>query len=125
MGTNYYWREEPCGSCGRADEMHVGKSSVGWVFVWQGYRDHDEKPFAPLDTAQAWLDFLRRGVGSVWDEYGVRQDVEKFIALVESKRDRRSRLDPEAQSAFAPGTWPPRNTVSDPLGDDVIFEDFS
>lgn len=32
MGTNYHWRDQPCGHCGHYEEIHVGKSSGGWSF---------------------------------------------------------------------------------------------
>lgn len=32
MGTNYYVRLNPCECCGRYNEYHIGKSSMGWCF---------------------------------------------------------------------------------------------
>ena len=33
MGTNYYLTEPACPTCGRQDELHIGKSSGGWCFA--------------------------------------------------------------------------------------------
>ena len=32
MSTNYYLFENYCEQCKRSDELHIGKSSVGWYF---------------------------------------------------------------------------------------------
>ena len=34
MGMNYYWyKNKPCPACGRNDDpLHIGKSSMGWMF---------------------------------------------------------------------------------------------
>lgn len=35
MGTNYYARVNICDKCGRYDDIHLGKSSMGWQFSFQ------------------------------------------------------------------------------------------
>src|SRR5574343_145495 len=36
MGTNYYIRKNMCSHCQRAEEeVHIGKSSYGWIFHFQ------------------------------------------------------------------------------------------
>jgi hypothetical protein len=37
---NYYLRPKPCDKCGHAEfKKHIGKSSSGWEFYFQGYPD--------------------------------------------------------------------------------------
>jgi hypothetical protein len=39
MGTNYYVVENACECCNRYDEtLHIGKSSCGWAFTFQGVK---------------------------------------------------------------------------------------
>jgi len=72
MGTNYYARVRHCDKCNRGDDLHIGKSSMGWKFSFRGHRDHSP----PLTTEQAWRDFLRDV--PIFDEYGDRVEYEEF-----------------------------------------------
>jgi hypothetical protein len=65
MGTNYYLAENRCDHCNRFDHiMHIGKSSMGWAFNFQGYR-HSYKPV--LSWAD-WKEYLKDRL--IVDEYG-------------------------------------------------------
>lgn len=63
MGTNYYMTVDACKSCGRGtQELHIGKSSAGWVF---GLNTHPEHGLESLDD---WLAaFINHPIK---DEYG-------------------------------------------------------
>lgn len=92
MGTNYYLRTDVCQHCQREEHrIHVGKASMGWPFLFRGYRQYppDGVPY-PITSAAQWWDFLERstaGGGALVDEYGERQSVPHFRQYVESKRD--------------------------------------
>lgn len=83
MGNNYYWHGTPaCPTCGRRDEpMHIGKSSAGWRFSFQGYPDRDP----PIMTWQAWKQHLQAG-GEIIDEYGHVLHWDAFVGLVEGRQ---------------------------------------
>jgi len=91
MGTNYYLRTDVCTHCQRAKEhIHVGKSSVGWPFLFRGYRKWppDGVPH-PITSAREWDAFIKQAIasgGQLFDEYGKRQDVTEFWQLVTGKR---------------------------------------
>ena len=54
MGTNYYVAENTCECCNRYDETyHIGKSSFGWTFCFQGYEEYN------LISWKSWKDFLK------------------------------------------------------------------
>lgn len=118
MGTNYYLHRQPnpCPTCGRQDdtEFHIGKSSMGWVWVWRGYRD--DHPLAPLTTPDEWEARLRREVADgavIRDEYGQDVPLDELLGMVESKADsqhRNSRVDPRYTIAVG--------------GSDVTFAEF-
>lgn len=83
MGTNYYAVSEPCGHCGRGgDRVHIGKSSIGWQFL-----------FAPLDMEEGkgchswreWRAYLADK--QIVDEYGRSHTLAEFADLVESKQN--------------------------------------
>ena len=65
MGTNYYLHENVCSTCGRSSELHIGKSSAGWVFALHVI------PELGLNTLNDWE---KRWTGSqagvIKDEYG-------------------------------------------------------
>lgn len=79
MGTNYYWRDQPCGSCGRYTEVHVCKSMSTWRAYrhalldekhpdW-GYRDESPVGFAVVSLAD-WRRVFTERPGELWNEYG-------------------------------------------------------
>lgn len=54
MGTNYYVAKNKCDCCKRYDkEYHIGKSSWGWSFTFQGY------PYDNLTSWKLYKEFLR------------------------------------------------------------------
>lgn len=74
MGTNFYWRDRPCSSCGRHDdEIHVGKRSRGWSFGFRGYRDANTSPtgFA-VESRADWRLVFTKLAGDLFDEDGVQ-----------------------------------------------------
>ena len=77
MSTNYYVAKNSCVCCDRYDEAyHIGKSSSGWSFSFQGY--HKEQ----LVSWQAWKQFLRER--EIRDEYGSVIDYQEFVHMVET-----------------------------------------
>ena len=78
MGTNYYHRTKNCQTCGRCDEKHIGKSSVGWTFSFQGYDI--------IRSYKDWLVVLEKG-GLIFDEYGDYLSINEFKTMVEAKRN--------------------------------------
>lgn len=71
MGTNYYATLNACECCKRSDQIHLGKSSGGWKFSFQGseaVRDFD-----------AWC-ALVRAASRIYDEYGCDMSAEQMIA---------------------------------------------
>ena len=77
MGTNYYVAENVCECCKRYDEQyHIGKSSYGWAFTFQGYK------WKNLTSWKAWKEFLKDKI--IMDEYSERILYEDFVAMVET-----------------------------------------
>ncbi len=77
MGTNYYVAKNLCECCNRYDEeYHIGKSSYGWAFSFQGYRAER------LVSWRAWKEFLKDKI--IKDEYGERIDYDWFVNLIET-----------------------------------------
>ena len=76
MGTNYYHRTNTCPRCGRYDEQHIGKSSGGWSFSFQG-----------TDSIRSYSDWLQilEGNGKIFTEYGEEVTLEDFKELVNYK----------------------------------------
>lgn len=77
MGTNYYVAKDHCECCDRYDEeYHIGKSSWGWAFTFQGY------PSVRLTSWKQWKEFLKEQM--IKDEYGDTMPYEKFVEMVET-----------------------------------------
>ena len=83
MGTNYYLRYDLCNSCSRYNELHIGKNSFGWKFVFQVDEENE------LVTYDRWVDFLKSEVergSKIVDEYNKEISLEDFIGIVEEKQ---------------------------------------
>lgn len=88
MGTNYYHRTNICPHCDRYDENHIGKSSGGWTFGFHGEREKEPEFNSLGGVVVSFEDWKTRFKdGKIFDEYGDEISVEKFINLVETKRD--------------------------------------
>lgn len=79
MGTNYYVAKDKCDCCGRYDEeYHIGKSSYGWAFTFQGY---------PHDNLKSWADykeFLKDK--TIVNEYRDVIPYDEFVKFVELEK---------------------------------------
>ena len=79
MGTNYYVADNVCECCKRYDEKyHIGKSSWGWAFTFQGYK------YDGLSSWQKWKDYLKDK--KIYNEYGELVDYDWFIWFVETEK---------------------------------------
>lgn len=79
MGTNYYVVKNCCEHCNRYDEeYHIGKSSMGWAFSFQGYRPER------LVSWKQWKEFLKNQI--IMDEYGERVDYDWFVRYIETEK---------------------------------------
>lgn len=87
MGTNYYWHDSPCDSCGRHETIHVGKSSGGWSLLFRAW-PHElvdsefpdwgydpSSPFGfPVVSRADWRKVFRERRGLLVSEYGTQID---------------------------------------------------
>lgn len=87
MGTNYYWEYDRCEKCNRSERLHIGKSSAGWVFCFQGYLDKG------LIDWPSWRDYLSSSEGRIIDENGTFWEFLDFQSVV-LKRTSRGCLPP-------------------------------
>jgi hypothetical protein len=81
MGTNYYVKDDS-----NNFELHIGKNSVGWEFLFHAH----ETPF--LHSAQQLSTFLRfveiiPHVG-VYNEYGEEVSIDDFWTMVDSAKSK-------------------------------------
>lgn len=81
MGTNYYAiKKKPC-LYGR--EVHLGKSSIGWLFL---FRENDE-----IHTYPQFKSWLKNNVDSgeyvLFDEYNCEVSKNELIKLIESTQN--------------------------------------
>lgn len=74
MGTNYYVRKNVCTECNRYEEQHIGKSSYGWKFYFNPYKQ----------SYKEWIEYLAKF--EIYNEYGDKIPLKEFTALVESKQ---------------------------------------
>lgn len=105
MGTNYYVAKNRCDCCERYDEeYHIGKSSHGWAFTFQGYRAER------LTSWRAWKEFLQSQ--TIVDEYGDLIDYDDFVGMIETwkspdfvREDGRKNLQHNVQGKLDSRPW--------------------
>jgi len=83
MGTNYYHRTAECDRCNRYFEDHIGKSSFGWEFCFQGYDDYHNK--GAIRSISDWKEHLLKG--KIFDEYDQEISYDDFFKLIQKKKE--------------------------------------
>lgn len=79
MGTNYYVAKNLCECCNRYDEeYHIGKSSWGWAFTFQGYK------YDNLTSWKLWKEYLKDQI--IKNEYGETVSYEEFVKMIETDK---------------------------------------
>lgn len=101
MGTNYYTKSkcDHCGALSVENELHIGKSSGGWKFLFAPYPEHG------LTSWKAWRHYLAKGWQVIFDEYGREHDLAYLIDLVEGKQQP-NMLDADNAPASSYGPTP-------------------
>lgn len=78
MGTNYYWRTPD-----EKDDLHIGKSSSGWMFALHVDRD-GPCPRNLLGWRQLWA----TAQGAIYNEYGAKIEVEVMLKIITHRKGR-------------------------------------
>lgn len=85
MSTNYYWHEKPapCDKCGHdeAKAIHIGKSSLGWVFML--HVDPEES----LHTLEDWIDRWAEPGSRIMSEHGTLTSSEKMEDIITDREN--------------------------------------
>ena len=82
MGTNYYLHYKICPTCGRYDELHIGKSSVGWCFSLHIYPEKDITTFDDWERVFCGRFWKLGSNVEIWDEYGTFITPDKMIDII-------------------------------------------
>lgn len=98
MGTNYYMAVNVCSHCGRGEEeLHIGKSSAGWVFA---LNTHPEHGLVSLDAwSEAWE------TNPIRNEYGDPVTADEMLGVVIKRGPGKGGWDAEflARNQATPG----------------------
>lgn len=106
MGTNYYLRYNICKHCGRYNEFHIGKSSMGWTFTFQYINELvNPENFDPkqlllegsscfnieIYSYEKWKEVIQKYVieyktAKIFDEYNDEIDPDELFNLIDSKK---------------------------------------
>lgn len=126
VGTNFYTDADPtCDNPEHTERLHVGLSSFGWKFLFQGYPDRG------LTSWTAWRVFLAGR--EIRDENGRTLTLDEFTERVENRAVPQGelpfcRITPSARCRAVGfgGRWEPRNDeYHDPQGYDFCDSEFS
>lgn len=78
MGTNYYTVQKKPSL--RSEIKHIGKSSAGWKFNFQGYESDNIK------SVEDWKNYIKANDLVIINEYDEKVSFEDFFKLVEEKQ---------------------------------------
>lgn len=86
MGTNYYLvKNKPT----TKSPLHIGKSSIGWRFLFYKPYHWETEPFQ-INTFEQWSDYLKEKVTSgecvIMDEYDKTISLYDFLEMVKCKQ---------------------------------------
>lgn len=91
MGTNYYVHTPACADacehCSASEQLHLGKSSGGWRFLFQADEDWPREQAYSL-----WLE--RAKLGEIRDEYDRPITLDELLKFVAVKQEARSHMNP-------------------------------
>lgn len=98
MGTNYYLHRGICPTCKHAEErIHIGKSSCGWTFSFQGYPNEWDE--IHVKSEDDWRRELKNG--TIINEYGETETYDGFWKIVDDKR----KADSNHAKEYPDGNW--------------------
>ena len=101
------------------ERLHLGKSSGGWQFSFQGFKtSYDTEALLDGKTVTSfddWMEILDSGKFDIVDEYGGFVTIEDFKSLVESKRNGRNHAE----------MFSAHDNAVDPEGYSFSFNEFS
>lgn len=90
MGTNYYLRKplrNVCEHCGRHDEpeeIHLGKSSLGWCFSLHVY---PEKSLSDWPEIQSWIESELLAGSVIQNEYGDEISLDELRNIIANRNN--------------------------------------
>lgn len=116
MGTNYYVDASSCANacehCTATERLHLGKSSIGWRFLFRA------DPGWPHDEAFAnWVS--RAASGRIRDESGDEYPLVDLLRLIERNRDSGSHLE------LHPGCGARAAEIFQSCGHEFVAHEFS
>lgn len=84
MGTNFYLNSKPCDHCGlrKVNDLHIGKSSVGWVFTLRGYEQDEFSDLPTPQTLDEWIALFNDPQYEITDEYSRPLTTEQMLSRI-------------------------------------------
>ena len=87
MGCNYYAVKKKPSI--KKEPLHIGKSSAGWKFLFQGYQDKEmnwNEPPLNINSIEDWKEYLKNDELVILDEEDNELSYDDFFKLVEKKQ---------------------------------------
>lgn len=78
MGTNYY-------ADNGTHRLHVGKSSCGWTFSFQGY-SRENGDTCNIKSFKEWKVYIQATNSKIFNEYDEEVDLKWFLELISEKQ---------------------------------------
>lgn len=110
MGMNYFVK---VGS----KELHIGKSSIGWQFLFEGHKGYD------LDSKNEWLHFLSKYRKNIYDSEEQLITFNELREIIERKSARDLTLKNHYDECLKSDKLE-NHTIKDDEGYTIIFNEF-
>lgn len=121
MGTNYYLiqgKEKKCEHCGSIlsapEELHIGKSSLGWAFALHAYPERN------IVSLEDWTKLFNAPNTEIRNEYGRTVPPEEMLECITDRRKHSERRLERHRSHEYGG----RVDVAEGVDYDILYFDF-
>jgi len=84
MGMNYYikLKERKINQ----NDLHIGKSSIGWEFNFQGYEKNDYYNIPNLMSRDEWCEYIFLHSDEIYNEEDEKIDLVEILELINLKK---------------------------------------
>ena len=111
MGMNYYVKNEEL-------EVRIGKSSMGWQFLFYGYKELE------LNSKKDWDQFLKKNKDYIFSEDDIKVSYEELISLIKYKSSSNAKLKNHYDEVEKEGMLDTNRTIKDKEGYTMLYANF-
>lgn len=111
MGMNYYVKNKEL-------EVRIGKSSIGWQFLFFGYKELN------LNSKEDWDNFLKNNKDNIYLEDDINISYEELIGIINYKNYNNTKLKNHYDEVEKDGMLDNNRVIKDKEGYTFLYDNF-